>query len=64
MRYPDKTDTDIYLRWSDDDFASLFPHGGKINLQRQAGANRRPGGHPCRTFELKASDNKPLRLST
>ena len=57
----DKTDTDIYLRWSDDDFASYSPWR-QINLRDKRARTRRLGRTSRRTFELKHLDNKPLRL--
>ena len=38
----DKTDTDIYLRWSDDDFASYSPWR-QINLRDKRARTRRLG---------------------
>ena len=57
----DKTDTDIYLRWSDDDFASYSPWR-QINLRDKRARTRRLGRTSRRVFELKHLDNKPLRL--
>ena len=57
----DKTDSDIYLRWSDDDFASYSPWR-QINLRDKRARTRRLGRTSRRTFELRHLDNKPLRL--
>jgi len=57
----DKADTDLYMRWSDDDFAS-YSQWRQINLRDKRARTRRLGRTSRRVFELKHLDNKPLRL--
>ena len=54
----DKTDTDIYLRWSDDDFAS-YSHGGK-SICETSGREHAGSGDIAADVWLKHLDNKPL----